>query len=521
MKVTARRSRSRALAMAAACLAVGGALSVPVARAEPVGQVEHLPTRCEVGTLASGPEGNVWFSCFREGIGLHGQALVGRVTPQGRVREFSAEIPADLRIADLVAGADGNLWFTLETGIGVPTRGEPRSAIGRMTPAGDVTLFRAGLQGKSAPGEIVAAPDGDLWFLDRTEPPEIGRVTPAGTITEFATGVQPPLGPGGLATGADGDVWFTQVFDLPHGDDVPGGLVGRLSPDGTVAGFGSDPPALGAPVLGPDGNVWFTAGSDGEAIDRVTPSGQISSFGAGLKDGPTHLVAGPDGNVWFTARRSVGRVTPSGQITSFTDCMHYRQPFSEAFSIVAGPDQDLWFTSITSRELPAIEEPPTIGRVTPSGQITQFKAGIGSEPRSILAGPDGRVWFAGAAEEIERITPPSAPVNTFVFTRGRASAGGAAKLAVEVPGPGRIRLRPLAVVLPHKRTVKVPGGPVVRATAPRCGPTPLRLRLRGAAEARLRRDDWVRLQVKATFTPTGGSANTEVRPIVLTKRRAR
>ncbi len=511
---------ARALAIAAAGLAVGAVLFSPIAGAETIGGVEHFPTRCSVGTLAAGPDGNVWFTCFRQRSVSGGQVLIGRITPQGEVREFSAGIPAGLGVDDIVAGPDGNLWFTLNAGVGPLRRGHT-SAIGRVTSAGVVTVFRTGLRKRSAPGEIVAGPGGNLWFTDVASPPEIGQITTQGTITELPTELKPPLGLGGLAAGPDGNAWFTQVFNLPHGDGEPGGLIGKLSPSGALSHFGAAPAAIGAPVAGADGNVWFAADNGHVAIDRVTPSGEISEFGKGLVGVPSNLVAGPDGNVWFTAQQSVGRVTPSGEITQFTECMNYRQFFSEATSIVAGPGEDLWFASVTSRQLPSIEEPPTIGRVTPSGEITQFKAGIDWEPRSLLAGPDGRVWFAGGAEEIERISPPNAPVNTFIFARGRAKADGASELAVEVPGPGTIELHQLAIVLPHMRTIRLPSGHAARATAATCGPAQLRLRLRGAAKTRLRRKGRVELKVRTTFTPTGGSANTEVARIVLREQRPR
>jgi streptogramin lyase len=519
MKASDRRPLARAFTLAAASLAVGAALCSPLARAEPVGSVEHFPTKCDVGALAAGPDGNVWFTCFQTSAG--GKAIVGRITPQGEVSEFSAGIPAGVGIGDIVAGADGNLWFTLSAGVSGPLRRGHPSAIGRVTPAGVVTLFGTGLRKRSVPGEIIAGPDGNLWFVDGASPPEIGRITTQGTITEFPAELKPPLGLGGLAAGPDGNLWFTQVFNLPHGDGEPGGLIGRLSPSGTVTGFGAAPAAIGAPVAGADGNVWFVGDNGAITIDRVTPSGEISQFGRGLVGVPSDLVAGPEGNLWFTAQQSINRITPSGQITHFTDCMAYRQFFSEATSIVAGPGEDLWFSSVTSRQLPAIAEPPTIGRVTPSGEITQFKAGVEHEPRSLLAGPDGRVWFAGGGEEIERITPPSAPVNTFIFAPGKAKANGASELAVEVPGPGVIELDQLALLLPGKRTVRLPSGPTVRATAATCGPARLELRLRGAAKARIRRKGRVAVEVRATFTPTGGSANTEVETIVLRARRQR
>jgi virginiamycin B lyase len=60
---------------------------------------------------------------------------------------------------------------------------------------------------------------------------------------------------------------------------------------------------------------------------------------------------------------------------------------SYPFGITAGPDGNLWFTegSATNK----------IGRITPSGAITQY--GIHTEwswPLDIASGPDGRLWFA-------------------------------------------------------------------------------------------------------------------------------
>jgi streptogramin lyase len=394
------------------------ALCCSSAQADPVGAVERFPTNCSVAKLVAGPDGNVWFTCFR--LGSH---------------------------------------------------------------------------------------------LGAAEKSIVGRITPAGTVTEFPTGLPPDLSVGGLAAGPDGNLWFTQV-GRPQNAEESGGLVGRMNSEGAVTSFGSPTGASGAPIAGPDGNLWFVEWPDGPvSIDRVTPGGAITRFGKGQVGLPTHLVVGPDGNIWFTAQQSVGRVTPSGEVGRFTDCMDFRQDFSEATQIVSGPGGDLWFSTITSRMTPSMSEPPTIGRVTPSGEITLFKDGVEGQS-SLIAGPDGRVWFAGDREEIDRITPPSAPVNTFIFARGKAKTGGAAEVPVEVPGPGRIELRPLALVLPGKKTKKLQGA-TARAVAPACGPTRLKFRLSAAAAVALRREGRVKVKVRATFTPTGGSANTEVQTITL------
>ena len=205
MNAIRRLTPTRCLPAAVACLVLVALFRAPFAGAEPVGAVEHLPTRCEVGELLAGPDGNVWFTCFRRGPGPDsaGRAMIGRMTPQGQVSEFG--IPARLGIGGIVAGPDGNVWFTLSGGAYPPAKSRP-SAIGRVTPGGEMTLFKAGLHKGSAPGEIVAGADGNLWFADTAygQAPEIGRVSPQGTIAEFPTGVKEPLGLGGLAATPDG-----------------------------------------------------------------------------------------------------------------------------------------------------------------------------------------------------------------------------------------------------------------------------------------------------------------------------
>ena len=105
-------------------------------------------------------------------------------------------------------------------------------------------------------------------------------------------------------------------------------------------------------------------------------------------------------------------------------------------------------------------------------------------------------------------------MNTFVFARGNAMASGAAEVPVEVPDPGRIELHQLALLLPGKKTKPLQGA-TAAVVAPACGPTRLKFRLPGTATAALRREGRIKVEVSATFTPTGGSANTEVRTITL------
>lgn len=270
----------RALPAAAACLLAGAALTAAGASAEPVGQVEHFPTGCGIDQLVPGPDGNIWFTCFRENPVAGGRGKVGRITPQGTVTEFGAGIAPNSEPGGIVAGPDGNLWFTINGGANLLPRQQHRAAIGRVTPAGTITVFSAGLGKRSVLGGLIVGPDGNLWFIDGGAH-AIGRITPQGAIAEFPTHFRDGIVLGGPAAGADGNLWATEFFGLPRlPGDPPVAQIVRITPAGAITEFGSVPDTgvgfPGAPVAGPDGNVWFIGNSPRPAIDRITPTGAIT-----------------------------------------------------------------------------------------------------------------------------------------------------------------------------------------------------------------------------------------------------
>jgi streptogramin lyase len=112
---------------------------------------------------------------------------------------------------------------------------------------------------------------------------------------------------------------------------------------------------------------------------------------------PEGITRGPDGNLYFAEIHAIGRITPGGQITEFRQGL---APASEPVEITAGPDGNVWFTEgVTDR----------IGRITPAGVITEFAVpGTGGRQvfvDGITAGPDGNLWFTEQAGAIGRITP--------------------------------------------------------------------------------------------------------------------
>jgi streptogramin lyase len=126
----------------------------------------------------------------------------------------------------------------------------------------------------------------------------------------------------------------------------------------------------------------------------ITPQGDIVEFPIPTPNsGPGAITAGPDGNLWFLEYNGdkIGRITPSGQLTEFK-----LSPNSGPFRITVGPDGNVWFTARFGNYL---------GRITPDGDVTQFHIPFLLGSSGITAGPDGNLWFtAESSTKIGQIT---------------------------------------------------------------------------------------------------------------------
>jgi virginiamycin B lyase len=99
---------------------------------------------------------------------------------------------------------------------------------------------------------------------------------------------------------------------------------------------------------------------------------------------PFGIVRGPDGNMWFTEQfpsGSIGRVTPSGVVTEFRVSKS-----GDEKCIIAGRGV-LWFASNQSR---------LIGKISTSGHATTYTA-PGIAPYCVALGSDANVWFTDTA----------------------------------------------------------------------------------------------------------------------------
>jgi virginiamycin B lyase len=264
-----------------------------IGRITPAGAITEFSARGSAATgIAPGPDGNMWFSDVFGSI--------GRITPAGAITEFRAGLDPSSSPQDIAPGPDGNLWFADFSPRGF---GQPDGSIGRITPAGAITEFSAGIPHGWSPTGIAQGPDGNLWFTNsddsganydescacEVDGAAIGRITPAGAITEFNAGLKPDSVPEGIAPGPDGNLWFTD-----------GSWIGRITPAGAITEFSARGSASTAIAPGPDGNMWFV---DGSLIRRITPAGAITGFALeAINNSPVDIAPGPDGNMWFTDR---------------------------------------------------------------------------------------------------------------------------------------------------------------------------------------------------------------------------
>jgi len=116
------------------------------------------------------------------------------------------------------------------------------------------------------------------------------------------------------------------------------------------------------------------------------------------------ITSGPDGNVWFgdvwcdttvdgpCARPSIGRITPSGAITEYRDTTEYGYPVS----LAVGADGAIWFigdysfgTDLSALVVASISSSGIYGaHFTPQGSASVCCVANGG-----AAGPDGNIWW--------------------------------------------------------------------------------------------------------------------------------
>jgi len=162
----------------------------------------------------------------------------------------------------------------------------------------------------------------------------------------------------------------------------------------------------------------FAATALTAALGAIAPAaglavtGQVTEFQlpstATSKPSSYGVVAGPDGNMWFTEHsfggnqhdNQIARVTPQGQIIEFKGTAG-----TDPNGITVGPNNELWFS----------EPPNFVGTMTTSGVYHQLQGlGITGDPKGIAMGPDGNVYVVVAdalAPKIVVVKPDGTPAS--------------------------------------------------------------------------------------------------------------
>jgi streptogramin lyase len=301
----------------------------------------------------------------------------------------------------------------------------------------------------------------------------MGTSTAAAEVTLYFQA--PDSQPLDIAAGAEGNLWYTGaeapfpctggigLFELPSDDIQPIGV----GCEGTNEFVGNGTNSI---ALGPEGNLWFTAGG---GIGRIEPSATESedfflppvkeaknkkeplpntSLG-GITTGPEHE------NLWFTDVESntnkIGRINPTkpSEIEEFTlpagNELGGGVGGANTDNIAAGPNNTLWFAEPGSH---------AIGVINTEGKfVRQIPLNEADDPQSIAAGPEGNMWFIDAsapyvigrintAWEVSEFPAPSTPTSIVAgpdgnmwFTQG--GAGSEAGLGCIIP-TGQIELLP-------------------------------------------------------------------------------
>jgi streptogramin lyase len=389
----------------------------------------------------------------------------------------------------ITQGPDGNIWVTVDDGAG--------NDVARITPTGEVTKFN--LDDVDAPVGITGLGN-DLWV---TAINTVARFAP-GSTDATATTINEIGSPRHITVGPDGNLWTVSDNNVIK---IPPGAPNTSTPFTTLI--------TGARqvVAAPDNTLWATGGT--QVINFTTGGTHVAGSPYEVGGGPQGIAAGPGAQIAYgnpgTDPQTIGRITPPGppELTNLG-------PLDAGFGMTFGNDGAYWFGQYNGNNL---------GRLTPDGAYTTLEgipAVPNRGPRQITKGPDDTLWVTldepavATNDAVARVTgvspePPlnggGPPANDFEFGKVKKNKQkGTAKLTVIVPGSGTVELA---------ATKKVKGD---QETAAAAGEVKLLVKPDGKAKGKLQDSGKVKVEVEVTYTPTGGTPNTEDKKLKLVKR---
>ncbi|MFN8515380.1 MAG: hypothetical protein U0232_32630, partial [Thermomicrobiales bacterium] len=277
-----------------------------------------LPAQAQLHGAILGPNGALW--CYATTYtGDTPSTALAQIADDGTITTTPLPVLGGTP-GPLVFGPDGNRWFLLYGSSHGPG---PYNRIARLTPDGQLTTFPLtdafGIDYPLYASDLLVGPDGALWFAGPRSD-TIGRITTSGQITKFPIATGNPMQSvtvSSLLGGSDGNLWFGgSIYDRALAGSQPvTGIFGKLTPSGQVSFLPvTSPTASGystiprSPVLGPDGNIWFTL-SDQPIYHKITPNGRIFDYQVSIfnySSSPYFAFATHD-SVWFASGTTIGR----------------------------------------------------------------------------------------------------------------------------------------------------------------------------------------------------------------------
>ncbi|HTZ54248.1 MAG TPA: hypothetical protein VMB20_04230 [Candidatus Acidoferrum sp.] len=263
---------------------------------------------------------------------------------------------------------------------------------------------------------IATGPDDNLWVTSARNPANSTGVT---GVVKLTTSFLATAYPVALPTASS---VFTNIISGPHQllwfDDGQQHVF-SMTTTGTYYPYAveSNLSQITSITEGPDLNIW-AAVNDADRIDQLNvTSGAVTAFPAVLPtplftpvptpsaaiSSPYNIAAGGANSLWFTqlplnanqdgAAQALGSITTLGIVSYYSTNYVPGVPSSQGWTtyvsaIVSNPvDGNLWFT-----------EPSSIGRMTPSGTLTEFPIAVGDGAccSIIVQPPNGTLWFIDA-----------------------------------------------------------------------------------------------------------------------------
>ncbi len=337
------------------------------------------------------------------------------------------DLPGVATNSQLTVGPDGDVWVALD------------QAVGRVSPAGSVTVLQAGDLGGTIgfPAGGITSADGFIWV---SQTPGAGKealvkippANPGAAAGVPGTGIA--AGSTAVTTGPDGNVWVATAGKITK---VPPGNPATAT---SYPVTGLAPKAL---ATSGDGTLWVTDTGNGGRLLNVTTTGSVTSYAAGGTQ-PQFLAASPTGQVVYglpnNSPQQIARLVPGG-LPLLTD----RPSGSDPFGVTYGADGAFWVAEFAGNRL---------ARVTPDGTLTTL-GGLpvvaGQGPRQLTAAGT-TLWVTldkpgdSALSKIARVVgvDPPAPVQPTPPPGPSLPAGGDVTPPVVSLTLSRARFRPAA-----------------------------------------------------------------------------